>query len=457
MPVLTSSVVAGSQSVLWSTTVIGGICQASGNNKCIDDYDSGFVNPNITVKYSVRVTDTATGAVIACGSTVPANTTVRYEFVPHVFEDIYWFATAAFYDSPYGDWVAGAGHPGGNICIPKNYVGHGAGDDDDVYASLSVDPPVKSLSVSNATCTDISGGKSCVLATAGTATASFDFAPTIGYYYLVSRDGSSYCTNASRVPPAHYSSNVTPRRWTTNGVYTLQVPTQSISCPITVGTEDPTQKPPTTPTLTSNGACVAGTPHTVTFSSTDENNDQLHYGVDWNNDSSIDQWVPPTGYVAGGLPQTASRTYATAGTKSVQVLAQDEGGLTSEWATTSFSCAADPTPTDTTAGLEGNDTGNEGTDPGTFLPAGPDLTLRVIPSLVRPGNTTRVNWSATGVTSCLVTAPNGDTWNKVTSILGGEVSRPITAETTYTLTCQSTQGPQSKQATVRILPSFRER
>lgn len=240
------------------------------------------------------------------------------------------------------------------------------------------------------------------------------------------------------------------------GVSTITVPRRSIQHTIVVGAA--TGTPPSSPTVVASGAsCTAGTPYTISMSGTDADGDRLRYGVDWNNDELVDEWAPPTGYVAGGVPQTASRTYATAGTKTVQVLAQDEGGLTSAWATTSFNCAANPNPTtDITVGLEGEDTGSGGTDPGNFLPPEPDLTLRVIPSLVRPGNTTRVNWSATGVTSCLVTAPNGDTWNTRTSTLGGETSRPITAQTTYTLTCQSTQGPQTKQATVRILPRFEE-
>ena len=37
------------------------------------------------------------------GSTVPAGTVVRYEFVPHEYTDIYWFGTGHNFDTPYGD------------------------------------------------------------------------------------------------------------------------------------------------------------------------------------------------------------------------------------------------------------------------------------------------------------------------------------------------------------------
>ena len=55
--------------------------------------------------------------------------------------------------------------------------------------------------------------------------------------------------------------------------------------------------------------------------------------------SALDQWVPATGYVPSGSTQSASRTYSTEGTKTVKVLAQNQNGNSSGWATLSFSCA----------------------------------------------------------------------------------------------------------------------
>ena len=85
------------------------------------------------------------------------------------------------------------------------------------------------------------------------------------------------------------------------------------------------------------------------------------------------------------------------------------------------------------------------------------LDLRVIPSLVRSGNTTKVNWSAQNVESCTVRGDNGDSWTGISSPLGGKTSKPITAETAYTLSCLDLDGTtQTRQATVRILPSWEE-
>jgi hypothetical protein len=59
------------------------------------------------------------------------------------------------------------------------------------------------------------------------------------------------------------------------------------------------------------------------------------------------------------------------------------------------------------------------------------------------------------VKSCTVSGQNGDAWTGLLSSLGGNISKPITAETTYTLCCIALDGtPLTKSATVRILPSW---
>ena len=181
-------------------------------------------------------------------------------------------------------------------------------------------------------------------------------------------------------------------------------------------------------------------------------------------------------FVASGSKQTASRTYSIPGSKTVKVMAQDEGGLSSAWATITFSCAATVNQCSDSADNDGDglidslDPGcsatgglNEaGTPPGSQAPPPTSqdaiLNIRVIPSLVRSGNTTKVNWSASNVSSCNVSAPNGDTWTGLQSILGGNISKPVTAETTYTLSCITPDGTTLTQtATVRTIPSWRER
>lgn len=143
--------------------------------------------------------------------------------------------------------------------------------------------------------------------------------------------------------------------------------------------------------------------------------------------------------------QKASRIYTTAGTKTVKVLAQDTRGLTSGWSTISYSCADNE-----------NSEGSSFT--GTLDDAAQlELSIRATPSIVRSGNTTQLNWSATNVRSCTVTGSNGDTWDTIVSAIGGNTSKPITRQTTYTLACVDLDGtPASKSVMVRILPRMRE-
>ncbi|KAB2943619.1 MAG: hypothetical protein K8F92_04600 [Hyphomicrobium sp.] len=149
-----------------------------------------------------------------------------------------------------------------------------------------------------------------------------------------------------------------------------------------------------------------------------------------------------------------SRTYAIAGAKTVKVLAQDQNGNSPGWASISFSCTASAT-------VDLNENDNSGGDTSGGLGTVqllPNLDLRVIPSLVRTGNTTNVNWSAANVQSCTVQGQNGDSWSGLQSPLGGNLSKPITGETTYTLSCLALDGTTlTKTATVRIIPTFQEK
>ncbi len=84
-------------------------------------------------------------------------------------------------------------------------------------------------------------------------------------------------------------------------------------------------------------------------------------------------------------------------------------------------------------------------------------TLRVAPAIVRTGDTTHVSWSSTHVKSCTVVGSNGDGWNTLESVAGGEVSKAITSQTIYTLTCLTALGNSlTQQAIVNLVPEFQE-
>jgi hypothetical protein len=95
--------------------------------------------------------------------------------------------------------------------------------------------------------------------------------------------------------------------------------------------------------------------------------------------------------------------------------------------------------------------------------ATPDLNIRAVPSLVRPGRTTKLSWSSSSMRSCSVSGSNGDLWEptetdkRLESPIGGDQSSTIKAETVFMLSCDGLDGKAySKQATVRVIPSWTE-
>jgi hypothetical protein len=74
------------------------------------------------------------------------------------------------------------------------------------------------------------------------------------------------------------------------------------------------------------------------MSSTNPNNGDLKYGIDWNADGTVDQWVPSSSYMASGAQQTTTRTFVSEGQKTVNVIAYDQAGNSSDWGSVSINC-----------------------------------------------------------------------------------------------------------------------
>jgi len=406
---------------------------------------------NATVHYNVQVKDGNTGEVKGTNITVPHGTSLAFQFLEHESEDISWFQTGSAHGSPYGDWISGAAKPpsgtfksiagglwGGGTRRASQVGGStiSGGGNRTFVGNYSVSPPGKSISgLGSNSCSDANNnGKTCTMNTPGTHTVHFNFNSTAGRMWYEARGSkASYSTSEAANVPA---GTIT---------YTIEVLEPS----------DGNQSP-SDPTL-SGTSCTAGTPMTITMSATDPDGDMIRYLIDWDNNGSVDQIAPSYGYVASGTTYEASRIFGISGSKIVKVRTGDENGALSGWATFTFSCEELPQLSQDDDDSGGAGGGILSDTPPFILNPSADLAITAIPSLVRFGEITHVNWSAENVQSCTVLGDNGDSWSGTISSVGGETSSPIEGRVVYTLLCIDLNDvPKSETASVNIVPTWQE-
>ncbi len=461
-------------------------------------YGGHIYDPTVSVQYGTRLvkiddSDNDIGTV-ACGGTVPKGTRVKIQIIPQARQDVFWFNTGGAFDTPYGIWAQNAElqNPENVLCVDDNFVyQHGRGTPwFKSYATFVVNPPVTNINVTGASCEGSTSDSErvCNLDIVGSVSFDTTFSNVFGYFYGANKyrkdrlnntpSGICYARRSFLVNHAAYKEDRTTGRYP---VYKgrakwenqpkIEVPDQTISCSVTV--EDVSGEPPATPTVYSNGSCVIGSAFTLNINSTDPDNDAIRYGIDWDNNGTVDQFTPATGYVPSGTTQSLSRTYTTEGTKTIRVLAQDEKGLTSGWVTASFECGSDPegggvatteVAISVTGGESGANTGGVARDP-DGIATNEDLFIKAIPSLVVAGQTSKVHWSAVDVVSCTVSGSNGDglassstgLWDGLLSPAGGVTTSAIAEPVTYTLRCLDKDGKEfSKDAKVLISPTWNE-
>jgi hypothetical protein len=100
---------------------------------------------------------------------------------------------------------------------------------------------------------------------------------------------------------------------------------QPVTCAVTNTAPNP-------PTITGPTTGVPSTSYTYTFTATDPDGDTLRYEIDWDNNGTVDQTLPATGYVASGPPgQSQANNWTGPGTKNFQARAVDSLGAISGW------------------------------------------------------------------------------------------------------------------------------
>ena len=165
-----------------------------------------------------------------------------------------------------------------------------------------------------------------------------------------------------------------------------------------------TNSVPTTPVITGPTSGFTKTNYAYTFRSTDPDSDTIRYGIDWDGNGSIDEYVPALGYVPSGTTSSTSHSWNSSNTQTFKALAQDSKGATSGWASYTVNMS----------------------------PNAPTVLLTAVPSSITNGQSSTLTWSSTNANSC--TGTNFSTGGATQNTSPG-VSVSPTVTTTYTVTC----------------------
>ena len=86
--------------------------------------------------------------------------------------------------------------------------------------------------------------------------------------------------------------------------------------------------PPSKPDLQAPSSGYVGHSISISAKATDPDEDKIKYGFDWDNDGIVDE---RTGYYDSGATVSISHTWSNEGTYPINVIAEDEHGMESEW------------------------------------------------------------------------------------------------------------------------------
>ena len=311
---------AEAKSVVWSD-----ILKFTGHRTYVGLYTS-----NVSVALNATLQNAVTGVALTDGSFVSVGTKINI-IVNHSNTDISWFGTGYNLDSPYGYWKNLASRPVGASCVNLvNWIGDG---DEYYYADLSVNPPTITLSNSGAASLSCSG-MVCAVNSPGTIKLNVNFSNTYGKWHWSWIPGyyqepmPKICTILD--PDLGYATLSSPN---------VVVPSQVISYNLTAVSSN---NPPAIPVITGPIAGIVDTNYNFTIVAADPDGDRLLYGVDWDNNNIIDQWMPGAGFVNSGVSQAATRQWPTTGTKTFKVNACDSNGSCSGFASHTITLSSVP-------------------------------------------------------------------------------------------------------------------
>lgn len=404
-----------------------------------------ILNPQFTVIYHADIVNTTTGAVIAPGSTVNVGQALTLRFGTHSYTDVSWFGTGRGLGSPYGYWGDPAVAPA--YCDWDDYIEDNATDV--IFAAWMVGVPTKSIvNTGGLTCGALqaNGTMACTVTSAGALSPQFNFAATVGNLHgSFMRDDEDGTYGSCRTMPQIYGTGVydvsSSGRWRGSHTPTpINISAQSITYNLNAVSPN---SPPATPTITGPTVLAPNVAGTYGFRSTDPDGDTLRYAIDWNNDGTVDQYLPASGYTASGTTLSTSRTWITSPSRTFRALAQDSSGSVSAWRsyTVRSPQCSDGVNNDADSFIDSADPGCPGTTDDTEDPNPPTADLTATPSTLASGNASVLSWSSSGAASCTGT---GFSTGGATS--GSVSTGALFANASYQLAC----GSANDTATVTV-------
>lgn len=204
-----------------------------------------------------------------------------------------------------------------------------------------------------------------------------------------------------------------------------------------------TNEAPNAPTITGPGSFLEDSAQNFSLQATDPDSDTVRYGVDWDNNGSVDEYTPTSGYVNSGTVRTVSHSWITPGTYTFKARTEDSKGGVSTWTSKVVTVTAAPAPTVIMTGRPGNKIGYD-TDSfwgrmlgmwkgiiATASASGADVNIA-------SGQDALLTWTSMNATNCTLTVPPAV--GRGVSLNGTDL--PISGLTTgtHTLTMECTNG-----------------
>ncbi|MDZ7612077.1 MAG: hypothetical protein U5L10_04905 [Candidatus Moranbacteria bacterium] len=280
----------------------------------------------LSVTYRIGVLDEFTQELVDNNTTVPVGSTLVFSQSEPKISDISWNIAGHSWDTPYGYWMQDAGDckPGTNQNNYEKHLEGGTGQHKyskyDLDTCYSVDYPefeINHKGTAELSCAE--GGRVCIVTAPGTINTNFTFKENDSTFYTKAKkfqDGSTGWTGKYEYAQASH-----------------KIPEMDLDYHLQAQETDD-NNPPEAPKIEGPDVGYAHEKalNEFKFTSADPDGDRLKYGIDWDKDNRVDQWVPATDFIASGVAKAASKAWVTTGMKSFQALARDENGLSSGWA-----------------------------------------------------------------------------------------------------------------------------